>query len=126
MDWYLWYLKLFHNNCGRIKYFFYIKRHAPLNNKILKLAVLTHVIQVVNKVRKDFLNLTFPLLLKKKAVHKGTILSHFAKEMGNYEVQRSVTIIANHKYVSKVTILKTLGLPKCKSCRVSEIYNLQW
>ena len=78
----------------------------------------------MDKVGKDFLNLTFPLLLKKRAVHKGTILSHFAKEMANYEVQRSVTIIANRKYFSKVTILKTLGLPK-RIYILESIRNLQ-
>ena len=49
-------------------------------------------------------------------VHKGTMLCHFAKEMVNYEVQRTVTIIANCKYVKKVTILKIIG----KSYNVSK------
>ena len=81
----------------------------------------------MNKVGKDFLNgppLNFSTIIKNKSVHKGTLFSHFAKELANYNVQRTVTIIANRKYVRKVKILKTLGIPKCKSCRVSEVYNL--
>ena len=79
----------------------------------------------MNKVGKYFLNgppLNFSTIIKNKSVHKGTLFSHFAKEMANYDVQRTVAIIANRKYVRKVTILKTPGLPKCNSCRVSEIY----
>ena len=36
-------------------------------------------------------------------VQKNAILSHFAKETVNYEVQRTETIIAHRKYFAKVT-----------------------
>ena len=46
------------------------------------------------------------ILPVQKAMHcrkKGAKLSHFAKEMANYEVQRTETIIAHRKYFGGVT-----------------------